>query len=65
MSARRSWSDRNFHSLAPRAQELGLAIGKLRGHVNPGYYQQVDEAGEQFKMLAREILKKMNFKISN
>lgn len=50
---------KNFHSLAPRAQELGLAIGKLRGHVNPGYYEQVDEAGEEFRMLAREILKRM------
>ena len=54
---------KNFHSLAPRAQELGLAIGKLRGQVNPGYYQQVDEAGEEFRLLAREIARRIGLDI--
>ena len=29
---------KNFQSLAPQAQEVGVAIGKLKGHINPGYY---------------------------
>lgn len=52
-------SIKDFHSLAPQAQEYGIAIGKLRGYVNPGYYQQVDEAASEFSMLSREILRKM------
>ena len=52
-------SIKDFHSLAPQAQEFGIAIGKLRGYVNPGYYQQVDEAATEFAILAREILRKM------
>jgi hypothetical protein len=50
---------KNFQSLAPQAQKSGLAIGKLRGHVNPGYYAQVEEAAGEFKQLAHEILKRM------
>ena len=50
---------KNFHSLAPQAQTAGLAIGKLRGTVNPGYYSQVDEAANQFRNLAKEIIKRM------
>lgn len=53
---------KNFHSLAPQAQVLGLPIGKLRGHVNPGYYAQVAEAGAEFDHLAREIAKRMALK---
>lgn len=49
---------KHFHSLAPSAQKLGLAIGKLRGHVNPGHYAQVDEAATEFRALAHEIAKR-------
>lgn len=50
---------KNFQSLAPQAQSLGLAIGKLRGHVNPGYYSQVEEAKTEFHTLATELKKRM------
>jgi len=51
---------KNFQSLAPQAQTLGIAIGKLRGHVNPGYNEQVAEANQQFAGLSRELLKRMD-----
>lgn len=47
---------KHFHSLAPDAQKHGVAIGKLRGHVNPGHYSNVDEARRMFAGLAREIV---------
>lgn len=50
---------KDFHSLAPQAQEYGLAIGKLRGHVNSGYNDQVAEAKLEFHDLAKNIKKKM------
>ncbi len=53
---------KNFQSLAPQAQAQGLAIGKLKGRVNPGYYEQVDEAASQFRDLAKEIMKRMGLK---
>jgi hypothetical protein len=53
---------KDFHSLAPQAQSNGIAIGKLRGHVNPGYYPQVEEAASEFKELALELLKRMGIK---
>lgn len=46
---------KHFHSLAPEAQKYGLAIGKLRGHVNSGHYPTVDEAAAEFSELAAEI----------
>lgn len=49
---------KNFHSLAAAAQETGLAIGNLRGHVNSGHYPQVDEAKNEFASLAKEIIKR-------
>jgi cellulose biosynthesis protein BcsQ len=55
---------KDFHSLAPQAQLKGLAIGKLRGHVNPGYYSQVEEAAVEFDVLAREVCKRMGIKIA-
>jgi len=55
---------KNFHSLAPQAQEKGLAIGSLIGHVNPGYYEQVREAASEFQALAREIMKRLDAKTS-
>jgi cellulose biosynthesis protein BcsQ len=50
---------KHFHSLAPEAQRHGVAIGKLRGLVNPGHYGQVDEAADEFHLLAREIVKRI------
>jgi cellulose biosynthesis protein BcsQ len=50
---------KNFHSLAPQAQSVGVAIGKLKGHVNSGYYSQIDEADAEFKSLAAEMAKRM------
>ena len=50
---------KDFHSLAPQAQEYGLAIGKLRGRVNSGYNAQVAEAAEEFDSLAKEIRKRI------
>lgn len=47
---------KHFHSLAPEAQKYGLAIGKLRGHVNSGHYPMVDEAAAEFSELATEII---------
>lgn len=49
---------KHFHSLAASAQETGLPIGKLRGHVNSGHYPQVDEATAEFRSLAKEIVKR-------
>jgi cellulose biosynthesis protein BcsQ len=54
---------KDFHSLAPQAQSSGLAMGKLKGHVNPGYYPQVEEAAAEFRDLARELLKRMDIKM--
>jgi len=54
---------KDFHSLAPQAQVNGLAIGKLKGKVNPGYYSQVEEAAAEFYTLAREVIKRMGIKI--
>jgi cellulose biosynthesis protein BcsQ len=56
---------KNFQSLAPQAQSVGLPIGQLRGHVNPGYYTQVDEAAAEFDRLGREIVKRMNIRRIN
>ncbi len=50
---------KNFQSLAPQAQEYGLAIGKLRGMVNSGYNAQVDEAAAEFQGLAKVIMQRM------
>src|ERR1019366_6142208 len=49
-------SIKDFHSLAPQAQVNGVAIGKLKGIVNPGYYAQIEEAQAEFDGLAREVL---------
>jgi cellulose biosynthesis protein BcsQ len=54
---------KDFHSLAPQAQANGIAIGKLRGHVNPGYYAQVEEAETEFRHLAQEVIKRIGIKI--
>lgn len=49
---------KHFHSLAPEAQRAGVAIGSLRGYVNPGHYPQVDEARQEFDHLVSEIIKR-------
>lgn len=49
---------KHFHSLAPEAQKYGVAIGKLRGKVNPGHYAQVDEAKAEFLGIADEIIRR-------
>lgn len=49
---------KHFHSLAPAAQDVGLPIGKLRGHVNSGHYPQVDLASTMFTDIAKEIIKR-------
>lgn len=49
---------KHFQSLASEAQKYGVAIGKLRGLVNPGHYNQVDEAADEFRQLAHEIIKR-------
>jgi len=54
---------KDFHSLAPQAQVNGLAIGKLKGLVNPGYYAQVEEAASEFLGMAREVVKRMDLKV--
>lgn len=56
-------SIKDFHSLAPQAQEYGLAIGKLRGFVNSGYNDQVAEANVEFHDLAKAIKKKWGYEI--
>lgn len=50
---------RNFHTLAPEAQRHGVAIGKLRGLVNSGQNDHVEEARDEFSTLARELIKRM------
>jgi len=50
---------KNFHSLAPQAQQMGLPIGKLKGFVNSGYNDQIMEAALEFGSLAQLIKKRM------
>ena len=49
---------KNFHSLAPDAQRLGLPIRALIGHVNAGHYNQVREVAGEFEQAAREIVRR-------
>jgi len=51
-------SIKHFHSLAPEAQKYGVAIGKLRGLVNPGHKDQILEAKDEFQQLALEVIKR-------
>lgn len=52
---------KNFHSLAPEAQKLGIGIGQLRGRVNPGHNSQIEEARKQFASIAKEIISRAGF----
>jgi cellulose biosynthesis protein BcsQ len=47
---------KHFQSLAPEGQKYGVAIGKLKGLVNPGHNLQVDEAAAQFGAVAAELI---------
>lgn len=49
---------KDFHSLAPQAQESKVPIGRLRGLVNSGYNEQIAEAKTEFSNLAAEIAKR-------
>lgn len=49
---------KHFHSLAAKAQEIGVAIGSLKGHVNAGHNHQVSTANDDFLNLAKEIAKR-------
>ena len=49
---------KHFHSLAPESQKFGVAIGKLKGYVNPGHSGQIQEAQLEFAQLANEIVKR-------
>jgi len=49
---------KHFHSLAPDAQKYGVAIGKLRGFVNPGQNANIEEADSQFGTLAAELIRR-------
>jgi len=51
---------KHFHSLAPAAQEHGLAIGQLRGLVHAGHNPQVAEADREFTQLAKDIIKRIS-----
>lgn len=48
----------HFHSLAATAQELGIPVGKLRGHVNSGNNPRIDELRAHFETLAQAVLKR-------
>lgn len=50
---------KDFHSLAPQAQDYGVALGKLRGKVNSGYNAQIAEAEIEFEALAQAIRKRI------
>jgi ATPases involved in chromosome partitioning len=49
---------RHYHSLAPEAQKHGVAIGKLRGLINSGQNDHVEEARREFASLAEEIIRR-------
>jgi hypothetical protein len=49
---------KHYQSLAAEAQRHGVAIGKLRGRVNPGHYSAVDQAAADFRGLAKDIAAK-------
>jgi cellulose biosynthesis protein BcsQ len=49
---------KNFHSLAPDAQRLGLPIRELHGEVNPGHNNQIREVAAEFDQAAREIIRR-------
>ena len=49
----------HYQSLAPEGQKYGLAIGRLKGRVNPGYNQKIDDAAGTFGGLANVIVKRI------
>ena len=49
---------KHYQSLAASAQTHGVAIGKLRGLVNPGHTGAISDARTDFADLAKEIIKR-------
>jgi len=49
---------KHYQSLAASAQQNGVAIGKLGGHVNPGHTAAINSARADFVGLAKEIVKR-------
>ena len=50
---------KHYQSLAPSAQENGVAFGQLKGLVNSGYNSTVQMAAEQFEAVAKELVHRM------
>lgn len=46
---------KHFQSLAAESQHQGLAIGQLKGRVNPGHNATIADALQTFQAIAREI----------
>jgi hypothetical protein len=49
---------KHYQSLAASAQQYGVAIGKLKGRVNPGHTGAINDALKDFADLAKEIMKR-------
>jgi len=49
---------KHYQSLAASAQQYGLPIGKLGGHVNPGHTAAINSARADFAALAKEIIRR-------
>jgi len=49
----------NYQALAAAAQDAGKAFGNLRGYVNTGYNDKIDDAKATFKKIASEVLKRI------
>lgn len=49
---------KHYQSLAAAAQKHGVAIGKLKGLVNPGHTGSINDANADFADLAKEIIKR-------
>lgn len=50
---------KHFQSLAALAQDAGLPIGWLHGHVNSGYSPEISSAHSLFAAAAREVSKRL------
>ena len=49
---------KHFQSLAAEAQQYGVPISGLNGHVNPGYSPAIADARSTFTALANEIIRR-------
>ena len=50
---------KHYHSLAPDAQRLGVAISKLKGRINSGRNRQIEGARKDFDALARAVQRRL------